>query len=671
MESEPQNKNELFELIKSCPDFTAEDRAFHEAQITTGETDLTKIQFYIKAAQKRTEIVKNSPEEKKEFVFKKVNELLDQSSGGNRENTKGKSLETMQQSIDQFLANQKLVKEKTKRLQYLPAGFEQKIWKRFMERFENETSGDILNPVLTANFKKSIDTTFSHLIRTLELQEQLKKRMSNEEKYFWLRNDKSKKSKKDRLSEMLSTRLDQWVNQDKSLKNWSVEFAELVEKQTPKGIKNFNENYTQVFTPEFWQTFPKANPMDFPNFTAEFNFKTEKDFLTKLSLGDLKKFPKKLKKAIQNDANEILADFFSDKEKSEYSSELKKCSEKNPKDLLSFLFKLKNKQRINKNQAQKEITQAKRLYLARNPRAAESEIQSLEKKFGKNILENLGEKKFKNTLELRLLRINELEKNIKSEKNKKKKLSLQKQLDELSEGSICYIDTKSANERKEKITNLKKDFEAQMKNGNLKGAKATAQRMRSFDVIQAQKLLNQVKQEMAKKEDGDEQKDSEKAPDSMEKQAKIEFLERSIEHAEKVKEACDQIGIPKDDPAFWGPEGVKNRVQWLKNHGLYSTYQKFNASDPNMPANTQNGGFRFRWMDSRGDNLTGNNATDGKKYLTRYKESGYILAALGGVFSVNWKSASSPTYTPDKFITKVQEQLGKIKGKGIKEKKAA
>lgn len=145
-----------------------------------------------------------------------------------------------------------------------------------------------------------------------------------------------------------------------------------------------------------------------------------------------------------------------------------------------------------------------------------------------------------------------MEQNIKSEKNEKQKQFLQKQLDELSEGSICYIDTKSVNERKTKIAELKKEFDEKMKNGNLKGAKATAQRMRAFDEVQAQKQLNLVRQEMAKKEEESDEPKEEKH--SLEKRQKINFLERSIEHAEKIKEACDQIGIPKDDPAFGDPK---------------------------------------------------------------------------------------------------------------------
>ncbi|MCK5461331.1 hypothetical protein KAI58_05095 [Candidatus Gracilibacteria bacterium] len=659
-------KQKLHSLVESCTEFSSEDKAFHLQQIETGETNEDKIKFYIEAAKKRTEIVRNAPEDKKGFVLEEINKLLNQSSHGNREQVKGKQLQSMQKSLDQFLENQKIVKEKTQRLHYLPSGVENRIWERFMKRLEEETSGNILSPVLMDKFRKSVETTFSHLTRTLELQETLKKGMANEEKYFWLHGKKSKENENDRLSKILETRLEEWLSQKRSLRDWKNEFDKLVMKQTPKGIKEFNENYTQVFTQEFWSLFPKANPMSFPNFTAEFNFKTEKDFLTEFSLSDLKKFPKKLKKAITQDEKEILGEFFSHEEKTQQLSKLKGLSEKKPKELLILLFNLKKQQEKNRNFASKDLVQAKKFYLARNPKAAESELKSLEKKFGKGVLRNLGEQNFAKILELRMMRIYELEKRLKNIKDKNERKYIQSQLDELCVGAYCNLDQKSVEDRKEKVNELMETISEKRKQGKLIEAKAAAKKLYGLDNEKAQNQIDQINKEMNKKSDKDKEKDSESDNEnSEEKQKKIDFLEKSIEHAKKVMEACDQIGIPKNDPAFWGPEGVKNRVLWLKKHGLYDTYQKFNGSDPNIPKDAQTGGFRFRWMDSRGTELNGSRATDGMKYLVRYKESGYILAAIAGAFSVNWKSASSPTYTPDKYIIKVEEQLTDIKGKKV------
>ena len=232
--------------------------------------------------------------------------------------------------------------------------------------------------------------------------------------------------------------------------------------------------------------------------------------------------------------------------------------------------------------------------------------------------------------------------------------------------SVTSIKIEGIKHEYSSIPGVMETISEKRKQGKLIEAKAAAKKLYGLDNEKAQNQIDQINKEMNKKSDKDKEKDSESDNEnSEEKQKKIDFLEKSIEHAKKVMEACDQIGIPKNDPAFWGPEGVKNRVLWLKKHGLYDTYQKFNGSDPNIPKDAQTGGFRFRWMDSRGTELNGSRATDGMKYLVRYKESGYILAAIAGAFSVNWKSASSPTYTPDKYIIKVEEQLTDIKGKKV------
>ena len=135
------------------------------------------------------------------------------------------------------------------------------------------------------------------------------------------------------------------------------------------------------------------------------------------------------------------------------------------------------------------------------------------------------------------------------------------------------------------------------------------------------------------------------------------------EHAQKVMEECGQLGIPKDSEEFWGIHGVRNRMQYLKDKGLWSNYQRFNSSDRNMPSKTHEGGFRFRWVNlTTGTNLNTTNAQRGIEYLRQRKESGYQIAALGGAFSVNWKGHSSPVYKPERFISFVEAELSRVKG---------
>ncbi|MBT3349613.1 hypothetical protein HN954_03480 [bacterium] len=145
-----------------------------------------------------------------------------------------------------------------------------------------------------------------------------------------------------------------------------------------------------------------------------------------------------------------------------------------------------------------------------------------------------------------------------------------------------------------------------------------------------------------------------------EKQKRIEFLDKCIEHARKVDE---EDVMPKEDPKVWSIEGVRNRRHWLHDTNKWSEYVALNRSDKNIPKNADPTGFRHRWLNvETGSNLTGAKAEQGLKYLQRYKDSGYKIAALAGAFSLNWRGASSPTYSPQRFIDKIQEERSKILG---------
>ncbi len=664
-----QNEKQILEnLVYSAGSiFTIEDRQWHLEQIEKGETTEEKIQFYIWAAEQRTEILQNTPKEKRKEVAEIIEKLLNQHSGDKREQIKGESLDRMKEAVSQFRENQDLVRTKTQKLRNLPAGFETRIWERFMGRLETETSGDLLDPVLMANFHKSIETTFNHLAKVLEMQDKVKKQISSE-KYFLLKSTESSDTERARLSGILQTQIFDWLGQDTRLREWEKGLTELLNKQLPKNLKEFKEHYSGVFTPEFWKNLSATNPMELPNFTVGFNFQTEDDFLTKMSLKDIKKLPKKLKKTLINDGKEILSEFFSDSEWKKEFSALNSISEKKPAELLKKLKELRKIQNRNRNSAQKNLSRIKQLYFDKDSKTANAELDLFRKKYGKNIFHSLMEDRFESMVELRLMRIASLEKQLKITNNRKKKEHIQKQLAELcvTRKNHCDLDM-STEERKTRVKAIEKEVKSSRTAGDLQGAKAKAKSLRGLNDVKAELLISEINREIEKKKEKDLDVNGEKKVDSsVEKQKKIEFYEKTLEHAKGVKEACGQVGIPTDDPKFWKNEGIKNRVGWLKDHGLYDTYQKFNGSDPNIPSQAQNGGFRFRWMDGMGDNLNYGKAENGIKYLQRYKESGYILAALAGAFSINWKNISSPTYTPDEYITKINELMSKEKGKSAK-----
>lgn len=644
--------------------FSVDERKWHIDQIHAGKTSEEKIDFYIWAVKQREEILENAPVDKRDQITKSIKNLLDQSSRGDLEGKKRKPLEQMRSAVLQFRENQKLVTEKTRKLRNLPAGFESKIWDRFMARFENETDGDVLDTKVMANFRQSIETTFSHLAKVMEMQETVKKKF-NSEKYFDLKSKDDSGSERARLSATLQTQIFDWLDQGTHLRDWEKGLGNLLDKQLPKHLKEFKEHYSQVFTPDFWKGVSNTNPMEMPNFTVGFNFQTENSFMTKMSLSDIKKMPKKIKKALLSDGKEILSEFFSADEKKNSISQMKSISEKDPTKLLKIIAKLRKKQEQNRNQAYQALGKIKQLYFDKDTKSANSELTLFKKKYGSNVLGSLMEDRFQGMVDLRMMRIKSLEDQLKITDDKHRQVQIQAQLSELcqSKKDHCDIGT-SVDEREKRVSAIEVEVKMARAVGNLTGAKSLAKKLRGVNDVKSELLISEINREIESKkikEGGDNEEDG-KVETSVDKQKKIEFLEKSIEHAEKVKEACGQVGIPTDDPKFWKQEGITGRVQWLKDHGLYDMYQKFNGSDPNIPRDAQAGGFRFRWMDSRGDTLNASRATDGLKYLQRYKESGYILAALAGAFSINWKNMGSSTYTPDEFIMHVNVDLNDLKG---------
>ncbi len=648
--------------------FSDKERNWHLKQIAEGTTNESKIDFYIWAAKQRESILENAPADKQNQIKKSIDHLLDQSSNGDREGKKRKPLEQMREAVLQFRENQRLVTEKTRKLRNLPVGFESKIWDRFMTRFEKEAGGNVLDAKVMAKFRQSIETTFRHLAKVLDMQETIKQKLDSEN-YFNLKSKDGILSERARLSATLQTQIFDWLDQGTHLRDWEKGLEKLMQKQLPQNLKEFKEHYSQVFTPEFWKEISSTNPMEMPNFTVAFNFQTEDRFMTKMTLSDIKKMPQKIKKALLADGKEILSEFFSTDEQKKALSQLKSISEKNPTKLLKIIAILRREQEQKRNEAYKTLGKIKQLYFDKDTKSAQSELTLFKNRYGENILHSLMEDKFQGMVDLRMMRITNLEEQLKLTQDQQRQKQIQRQLRELcqSKKDHCSLGM-SVDERSERVSAIEVEVKMARAVGNLTGAKALAKKLRGLNDVKAELLISEINREIEAKKvtegaNGDQEK---KVDASTEKQKKIEFLEKSIEHAEKVKEACSQVGIPTDDPKFWKREGIINRVQWLKDHGLYDMYQKFNGSDPNIPRDAQTGGFRFRWMDSRGDALNGSRATDGLKYLQRYKESGYILAALAGAFSINWKNMGSATYTPDEFITHVSTDLNAIKGQKAK-----
>lgn len=364
---------------------------------------------------------------------------------------------------------------------------------------------------------------------------------------------------------------------------------------------------SEVFPARFWRLADEMSPDDFPNFTASFNFALQETFTQEKSLKEIKKFSNQLKKSLIKDAEELLASFFSNIDRQGILQGIKVIGERNPDKILQALLHLREQREKNKESAKKSIQLIKSYLLAKNYADVQTGIFNLKKNFGDNILTVFGDSDLEDKLKKLQL----------EDKNKQKQ---------------------------EKEVKLAKELEVRNK----------------------ERQQSKIEKEGGKKEQ-EKQKEEPKivhlSEASESKKMKINFYERCIEHARAVMQKCGELGIPTDDPKYWGLEGVRNRAHWLKTNGKWDDYVKFNQSDRNMPSREYAGGFRFRWLDARtGFNLTAGRAEDGIKYLNRYRESGYAVATLAGAFSMDWKGASSPVYPPERFIQMVEAEIGKLHG---------
>ena len=426
------------------------------------------------------------------------------------------------------------------------------------------------------------------------------------------------------------------------------------------------KNVEKMFPDRFWKLSDKMTPGDFPNFTVAFNFALKESFTHGESVSKLKDFSEKIKKSILEDAEGTLSEFFSPKAKSAHLQSLKKISADKPVKFLEKMLEIQSQREKQESESQKEFQHVHNLFTSKNPKGAKGIVDTLKKKFGDNVFDSLRQKGFITKLETILLRIGALEKQLKSEENPTARKKIEQQLSKLQEPEKTVVqDVATPEDGKKKIQNILQEIDTYRQQGDLKSAEHSAQKLRSLDAERAAKELAKIKSAQAKKDSQSEKKEesSEVSESSEMKQKKIQFLEMTKEHARKVMEECGQLGIPKDSEAFWGLHGVRNRMQYLKDNGLWSAYNRFNSSDRNMPSRTYEGGFRFRWVNlDTGTNLNTTKAQRGTDYLRQRKESGYAIAALAGVFSVNWKGHSSPVYTPERFISFVEAELSRVRG---------
>ncbi len=404
--------------------------------------------------------------------------------------------------------------------------------------------------------------------------------------------------------------------------------------------ERFHHEYELVFTPKFWGRVYGLFSRDYPNVVKSFAYKTEEDFLkTFTSLDELPGFLINLKSAAEKDVKESVKSFFSAEKSKKYLDRFSLISSKDPDKIVDFLHFLCKEKEKNKGEAREIFAWAEKLALQGKLKEAKSEIEIIQKRFGKNAIKELGLHGFIGHLAL------DLEAEEKAEKKK-------------------------AVTKKQKTERLLGGIEACLAQKDFSGADILVDQLKKWDEFKAaseKKRITKIKEEDAKPNEAANDNEGNLENVSMEKKLKIEFLERSREHMHQVIEMCKKLGVPEEDPKYWGVEGIRNRVKILRDMGKYDLYKGFNDDDPHVPSTEQAGGFKFRWLDLRtGPNLTRQTAESGIGFLKQFKEgTGYELAVLAGAFSVNWKNPDDPVFTPGEMLSKIEGELTRVKGQGI------
>ncbi len=424
----------------------------------------------------------------------------------------------------------------------------------------------------------------------------------------------------------------------------------------------FKKEYEGVFTSKFWGNVYGLFSRDYPNFVRSFPFSTEEELLLRFKgYDELGRFLTGMKSSAEKDVINFLGEFFSDSDQARYISEAKGISDQSPEKMVLFLHKLHDAKEKNKDQAKEGFARVGRLASSGDVGAALSEWDSLTKKFGSHLGRSLGVAKFIRELEVTHSDEERIKNELKTAKGKKKD-QLREKLKKVDPTSL-ELDRPSDSSQKEKqILDIESDINSCLSRNDFGSARSAARRLRGLDSARYSKEIDQIRWlEKKHREEPDSDVDSEDVDMSTERQTKRLFYDKCLYHMEQVSKKCSELKIPDDGPEFWGIEGVRNRVKRLKDMGKFSDYKRFNASDPHVPSTEQAGGFKFRWLDLKtGTSLTGASAQAGIKFLDRFKDSGYELAALAGAFSINWRSSDDPVYSPREFVRVIQAERAKV-----------
>lgn len=396
----------------------------------------------------------------------------------------------------------------------------------------------------------------------------------------------------------------------------------------------YEKYYEKVFTPEFWNLWENASitPQEFPHIRSEFLYFSPLDLQQHVTLSEVKSIPASFHRAILAEVQDTFRGVFPLAEKKKALADFKSLKPTELHDGLLKLLGLRQKQEKAQVQFLLHRSELEGYIKGEQKESAQKKLEALIKIYGEDVLKN-----YKGKVE-----------SLREEKSESKTPNQPQQSPDQQRAKL--------------LQNIKHNIFTGTST-SLDLARNDARKLGSLDPLEAQRQKDRIQeksQALKAKNESQGNSTDRKEGLGLEKQMKIKFIDGCIEHARKTKEAAAELGVPTDDPDFWSPEGCKDRVAWLQKHGKWDEYKKLNAQDKNIPSQKK-GSMHYRWLDLRtGSNLTAGKAEQGLKYLERYKDSGYRIAALGAGFSVDWKSYGSPTYDPDRFIDMCNAEKARI-----------
>ncbi len=431
-------------------------------------------------------------------------------------------------------------------------------------------------------------------------------------------------------------------------------------------LERFKRVYSSIFTPDFWRLTPHMSPNDYPTFHSTLLSTDQFSFLSLHTLDSLTSVPAGVKSGLIHDAKVQLQRNFGPADQAKYLKKLQKIKPSQLADLLKVCQEIETEQSKRSPAIRRDVREINALFKAQNNSVAERKIDSFIKQYGEKSAHENGLRRTQILIKKKGRQVKSLQKRLDTLTDRTQRQQIIDQLGRLDQQSAKGLKAENKADNAQRATQLDQQISRLQHAEKWTEAQSAAKELTVYDTTKGQRRLAEVKRaQAARAPESDQDQEATAATSSeknVEKAKKIEFYEKMIEHAENLKNACNEMGIPTDDPGYWKIDGILKRKEWLVKNGLWNSYLKFHGADKNAPPNN-NYAVLYRWVDAKSvDRLSYNKAQGGLDHLKRLKESGYPLCVMSAGLSMDWTSKESPVYTPDEFISKCVVQLGHARG---------